>query len=202
MGGIDIPADPAPNGYIPNPYDSNLADALAYLKRESDSTDGWTPIGEFFCLLSKSLSCNYMPFMSFSVRALIPTLALVRLHVPVTSASYPGWSRHGEEDYRGRSFHRPSRTRQRHHQGHLDPRTPSSHYPSGCSYPLGRQIRRRPCPRKVFTTILQVLYPSKVRPMCLERMGGRRPGLTRAVISLSAEAPSWSLPETLLEPRI
>ena len=42
---IDIPADPAPNGYVPNPYEEELKQAYEYVKRETDSTDGWSRIG-------------------------------------------------------------------------------------------------------------------------------------------------------------
>jgi len=42
---IDIPADPAPQGYVTNPYEKEQAWALDYLKREALSTDGWIDIG-------------------------------------------------------------------------------------------------------------------------------------------------------------
>ncbi|KAF8302559.1 Bet v1-like protein [Clavulina sp. PMI_390] len=44
VGQVIIPDDPAPHGYITNPYESELAAAHEYLKRECDSTDGWSPI--------------------------------------------------------------------------------------------------------------------------------------------------------------
>lgn len=45
MGGIEIPADPAANGYVENPYTAEIAAAYEYVKRETDSEDGWTSIG-------------------------------------------------------------------------------------------------------------------------------------------------------------
>ena len=43
---IEIPVDPAPNGYIPNPYEKELTEAYQYVKQETDSTEGWSSIGK------------------------------------------------------------------------------------------------------------------------------------------------------------
>jgi len=42
---VNIPDDPAPDGYQHNPYKSILDDALEYLRAESVSTEGWEPLG-------------------------------------------------------------------------------------------------------------------------------------------------------------
>ncbi|QRV96594.1 start domain-containing protein [Ceratobasidium sp. AG-Ba] len=41
MTGIVLPSDPAPDGYVPNPYTAEIDAALAYLHTEKDSEDGW-----------------------------------------------------------------------------------------------------------------------------------------------------------------
>ncbi|CAE6490150.1 unnamed protein product, partial [Rhizoctonia solani] len=40
---IEIPSDPAPNGYVSNPYQDKIDEALAYLRAEKDS-EGWENI--------------------------------------------------------------------------------------------------------------------------------------------------------------
>lgn len=45
-GGVQLPSDPAPNGYVSNPYTSQIDTALAYLHSEKESTEGWQDIGE------------------------------------------------------------------------------------------------------------------------------------------------------------
>ncbi|CAE6376004.1 unnamed protein product [Rhizoctonia solani] len=42
--GVDIPSDPAPNGYVSNPYQDNIDKALAYLRAEKEGGDGWENI--------------------------------------------------------------------------------------------------------------------------------------------------------------
>ncbi|CCO35319.1 hypothetical protein BN14_09436 [Rhizoctonia solani AG-1 IB] len=42
--GVDIPSDPAPNGYVPNPYQDEIDKALAYLRAEKEGGDGWENI--------------------------------------------------------------------------------------------------------------------------------------------------------------
>ena len=46
MGKIEYVPDPAPNGYVECPYEDELKAALEYVRRETDSTEGWTNIGE------------------------------------------------------------------------------------------------------------------------------------------------------------
>lgn len=43
---IPIPSDPAPNGYIPNPYDSEISRAFSLVRDATSSTDGWVSLGE------------------------------------------------------------------------------------------------------------------------------------------------------------
>ncbi|CAE6485856.1 unnamed protein product [Rhizoctonia solani] len=42
--GVDIPSDPAPNGYVSNPYQDSIDKALAYIRAEKEGTDGWENI--------------------------------------------------------------------------------------------------------------------------------------------------------------
>lgn len=42
--GVDIPSDPAPNGYVSNPHQKSIDDALAYLRTEKEGGDGWENI--------------------------------------------------------------------------------------------------------------------------------------------------------------
>lgn len=44
-GQVNIPSDPAPNGYLTNQHTKEVQAAYEYLKRECDSTDGWSDIG-------------------------------------------------------------------------------------------------------------------------------------------------------------
>jgi len=44
MTGVQVPSEPAPNGYVSNPYTSDIDAALAYLHAEKESTDGWQDI--------------------------------------------------------------------------------------------------------------------------------------------------------------
>ncbi|KAG8748175.1 hypothetical protein FRC12_013920 [Ceratobasidium sp. 428] len=44
MTGVEVPSNPAPNGYVSNPYTSQVDAALAYLHAEKDSTEGWQDI--------------------------------------------------------------------------------------------------------------------------------------------------------------
>ncbi|QRV82590.1 hypothetical protein RhiJN_10605 [Ceratobasidium sp. AG-Ba] len=44
MTGVQLPSDPAPDGYVSNPYTSEIDAALAYLHAEKESTDGWQDI--------------------------------------------------------------------------------------------------------------------------------------------------------------
>ncbi|KAG8744470.1 hypothetical protein FRC10_010140 [Ceratobasidium sp. 414] len=39
MTGVQVPSDPAPNGYVPNPYTSQIDAALAYFHTEKESTE-------------------------------------------------------------------------------------------------------------------------------------------------------------------
>jgi hypothetical protein len=50
--GVDIPSDPAPNGYVPNPYQDEIDKALAYLRAEKEGGDGWENIGTSSHLLT------------------------------------------------------------------------------------------------------------------------------------------------------
>jgi len=43
---IHIPDDPAPNGYVPFPFQNELDQALSYFRTESVSEDGWEKIVE------------------------------------------------------------------------------------------------------------------------------------------------------------
>lgn len=47
-----FPDDPAPNGYVSNPYEKEQAAAYDYMKRECDSTDGWSSIGRHCVILT------------------------------------------------------------------------------------------------------------------------------------------------------
>ncbi|CAE6529209.1 unnamed protein product [Rhizoctonia solani] len=42
--GVDIPSDPAPNGYVSNPYQANIDTALEYLRAQKEGGDGWENI--------------------------------------------------------------------------------------------------------------------------------------------------------------
>ncbi|KAF8606258.1 Bet v1-like protein [Ceratobasidium sp. AG-I] len=42
--GVQVPNDPVPNGYVSNPYTSQIDAALAYLHAEKESTEGWQDI--------------------------------------------------------------------------------------------------------------------------------------------------------------
>lgn len=77
MGQVDIPTDAAPNGYVSCPYDSEIAAALDYLKRECDSQEGWSNIGT--CSISLSIS----PF---------PPLSLLLLHSVLTNVLIQFWN--------------------------------------------------------------------------------------------------------------
>ncbi|KAJ1305784.1 hypothetical protein OPQ81_010514 [Rhizoctonia solani] len=44
MGGVEIPSDPAPNGYVSNPYQANIDKALEYLRAEKEGGNGWENI--------------------------------------------------------------------------------------------------------------------------------------------------------------
>ena len=46
MTGVKVPSDPVPTGYVPNPYTAQIEAALAYLRREKESSEGWQKIGE------------------------------------------------------------------------------------------------------------------------------------------------------------
>jgi len=43
---IPIPADPAPKGYVPNPYESDISRALSLTRNATSSTDGWVSVGD------------------------------------------------------------------------------------------------------------------------------------------------------------
>jgi hypothetical protein len=47
MDGMEIPADPAPNGYYPSPYAELRAEVLAKLKNLSEDQEGWTVMGKY-----------------------------------------------------------------------------------------------------------------------------------------------------------
>lgn len=42
--GVEVPSDPAPNGYVPNPHQEQIDTALAFLRAEKDDTNGWEDI--------------------------------------------------------------------------------------------------------------------------------------------------------------
>ncbi|CAE6463356.1 hypothetical protein ACGC1H_000094 [Rhizoctonia solani] len=42
--GIEIPSDPAPNGYVSNPYQDKIDAALAFLRTEKEGNDKWENI--------------------------------------------------------------------------------------------------------------------------------------------------------------
>lgn len=42
--GVEVPSDPAPNGYVPNPHQAQIDAALAFLRAEKDNTEGWEDI--------------------------------------------------------------------------------------------------------------------------------------------------------------
>lgn len=42
--GVELPSDPAPNGYVSNPYQAQIDAALAYFRAEKDNSEGWQDI--------------------------------------------------------------------------------------------------------------------------------------------------------------
>ncbi|KAF8750646.1 hypothetical protein RHS01_09147 [Rhizoctonia solani] len=43
--GVEVPSDPAPNGYVSNPHQEKIDEALRYLRSEKQGGEGWENIG-------------------------------------------------------------------------------------------------------------------------------------------------------------
>ncbi|KDN38471.1 hypothetical protein RSAG8_09456, partial [Rhizoctonia solani AG-8 WAC10335] len=77
--GIEIPSDPAPDGYIPNPYQDKIDAALVYLRAEKEGGEGWENIDTKDGII---LEKKYVPGDSSAI-------PIVRGHGLVKSISAP-----------------------------------------------------------------------------------------------------------------
>ena len=55
MDGLEIPSDPAPNGYYPSPYQELRGEVFAKLKALSKDKEGWTAMGNILAPLFPSV---------------------------------------------------------------------------------------------------------------------------------------------------